>query len=137
MVVGDETWSIFASMPDLELVPLDGEYYVHRLASDASVPEPVSEGFWSLTRTAEEISIVCGYPVPGARTEGPWAAFRVAGVLDFTLTGILHHLLAPLAAARISIFSLSTFDTDYILVPQGSRHEAIESWRESGITVAE
>lgn len=80
---------------------------------------------------------MCGYSPPDAKVEGPRVIFRVAGALEFALTGILHRLLAPLAADRISIFSLSTFDTDYILVPQASRRAAIDSWRESGIATPE
>jgi len=124
-------------MQDLQLFHIPGEYYVNRLSPASSMPVPATEGFWSLTRTADEISIVCSDSLPDATVEGPWVIFRVAGALEFALTGVLHRLLAPLAAARISIFSLSTFDTDYILVPQASRRAAINSWRESGMTVTE
>ena len=59
-------------------------------------------------------------------------AFSVKGPLDFALTGVLAELLAPLAAAEISVFTLSTFDTDWILVPGDKADEAAEVWRRSG-----
>lgn len=54
---------------------------------------------------------------PEARTEGPFHALEVDGPLDFSLTGILTSVLNPLAVAEINIFTLSTFDTDWVLVP--------------------
>lgn len=71
-----------------------------------------------VSRTAEELSVVCpAARVPdGVRVEGPWQAIAVRGPLDFALTGVLASLAVPLADARISLFAVSTFDTDYILV---------------------
>lgn len=62
--------------------------------------------------------MVCleGEEPKGARAESGWRAFRVAGTLDFALTGVLAALATPLAAAGVSIFAVSTFDTDYVLV---------------------
>jgi hypothetical protein len=96
----------------LELV--EGEYSVCRLAVGAPVPLR----FFSLTRTAEELSVVCfaGEEPEGSRVEGGWRCFRVAGTLDFALTGVLSSIAAPLAAAGVSLFAVSTFDTDYVLV---------------------
>ncbi|HEY0836909.1 MAG TPA: ACT domain-containing protein [Azospirillum sp.] len=77
-----------------------------------------TEPLVSVTRTAEELSVVCPeHRVPeGVRAERGWRAFKVDGPLDFALTGILAGLAAPLADAGVSIFALSTFDTDYLLV---------------------
>jgi hypothetical protein len=66
----------------------------------------------------------------------PFTAFEVQGPLDFALTGVLAELLAPLAAAEISVFTLSTFDTDWILVPGGDADRAAEEWRRAGHEVA-
>jgi hypothetical protein len=98
----------------MKLEVLPGTYAVCRL--DPGAPAP--ERFFSLTRTSEELSLVCEErDVPaGARTETGFRAFRVAGTLDFALTGVLASLTAPLAAAQVSVFALSTFDTDYLLV---------------------
>lgn len=71
-----------------------------------------------LSRTADELSVVCAASLvpPGIRAESPFQAIAVPGPLDFALTGILASLAAPLAEARISLFAISTFDTDYLLV---------------------
>ena len=104
-------------MRRLDVVP--GTFAVCRLAAETSVPAWSQRGpLYAVTRTPDELSIVCDAAhVPGdVPAEGPWRAFRVAGTLDFALTGILHDVLDPLADAGISVFALSTFDTDYVLV---------------------
>lgn len=90
--------------------------------------------FFSLTRTSDELSLVCeqAFVPPGVRCEPGWRALRVAGTLDFSLTGVLTALLAPLAAAGISIFALSTYDTDYILVREASLDQAVQALRDAG-----
>lgn len=120
-------------MQEIELLHVPGEYYVSRLDSRAEVPESNGELFWSVTRTGDEVSVVSARALPDARVEGPWVIFRVAGTLDFTLTGVLHRLVGPLAEADISIFAISTFDTDYILVRTGDGDRAVAAWRDSGI----
>ena len=74
--------------------------------------------FWSVTRTGEELSIVLPEEnVPGDwKAEKGWCCLKVHGPLDFSLTGILASLATPLAEAGISIFAISTYDTDYVLV---------------------
>ena len=69
-------------------------------------------------------------------SQKPFTAFAVQGPLDFALTGVLSALLAPLAEAEIPVFTISTFDTDWILVPVGKADDAAEAWRRSGHTVA-
>ena len=70
-----------------------------------------------------------------APVEGPFRAFEVQGPLDFSLTGVLSGLLDPLARAGISVFTLSTFDTDWILVSSTSREPAVAALRSAGHTV--
>jgi hypothetical protein len=81
----------------------------------------------ALTWTADELSVVCPQQlVPeGVRCEAGWAALKVVGPLDLSLTGILATLLRPLAEAHIPVFALSTYDTDYLLV----REPLLESAR--------
>jgi uncharacterized protein len=75
--------------------------------------------------------------VPQGITQvGPWVAFEVAGPLDFALTGVLYALLEPLATASISIFEISTFNTDWILVPSDDADRAADEWRRQGHRVA-
>jgi uncharacterized protein len=112
---------------------------VVRLGPGADVPKwAESSSLFSVTATATETSIVCaGRNVPRkARQEGPFAAFEVAGPLDFALTGVLVELLTPLAEAGISVFTVSTFDTDWILVPFDRADDAEEEWRRRGHDVA-
>jgi uncharacterized protein len=121
--------------PELSLVQLPEHLAVVRLGPGTDIPAwATSATLFSVTATADETSIVCAHAgVPRkARHEGPFVAFRVAGTLDFALTGVLHALLAPLAEARISVFAHSTFDTDWILVPAGDAERAAEAWRRSG-----
>jgi hypothetical protein len=101
----------------LELLPL--KLAVSRLGPKEAIPGWVPTlGFCSITRTPEELSVVCDQSaVPlGTSAERDWVALKVRGPLDFGLTGILSSIAHPLAQARISIFAVSTFDTDYVLV---------------------
>ncbi len=108
---------------------------VVRLGPGAEVPRwAESSSIFSVTATATETSVVCAArSVPTkAVAQRPFTAFEVEGPLDFELTGILSGLLAPLAEASISVFTLSTFDTDWILVPQDAADRAASTWREAG-----
>lgn len=121
----------------LELV--EGDYAVYRLDPDSEPPAPSGDAaFHSVTRTAEELSVVCPLAdVPeGADVESSFAALRVSGNLPFTLTGVLSGLTGPLAAAGVSVFAVSTFDTDYLLVPRDMLGPAAEALRSAGHDVA-
>jgi len=99
---------------------LDGELANCRLPPDAEVPRWASAGpVMALARSSEELSIVCASAsVPdGLTASSGWRALRVAGTLEHSMTGILASLATPLAAAEIPIFAISTYDTDYVLVP--------------------
>lgn len=111
---------------------------IARLAPDDPIPSWVEGAAWfCVTRTPQELSVVCDSRlVPqGVRQAGPWRAMRVAGTLEFDLTGILSRIAGPLAAARISIFALSTYDTDYVLVRERDLERAVHSLRDEGLTV--
>lgn len=127
-------------MISLDLVPLEGTFAVCRLAPGDSIPDwTASSTFCSITRTGEEISILCHDAcVPAAvRAERDWRGLRVAGTLDFAEVGVLASLLVPLAEAGISVFVLSTFDTDYLMI-RGSRYAAtVQTLRTAGHRVAE
>lgn len=116
----------------MDLLALEGNLWISRLDADAQVKVSRDSPFFSVTRTADEVSIVGPTALEGARTEGPWRAFRVAGVLDFSLTGVLHELTGPLADAGISVFVQSTFDTDYILIREDSVDAGVSAWRSAG-----
>jgi hypothetical protein len=123
----------------LTLRVLDGELAVCRLAADAPAPAiPDAAALFAVTRTPEELSVVCAaaYAPEGARVEAGWRALRVAGPLDFTLTGILAAIAGPLARAGVSIFAVSTYDTDYVLVRGDALHIAVAALRDAGHDVS-
>ena len=111
---------------------------VVRLPAGAEIPEwAESSSIFSITATAHETSLICaGRSVPKkARHEKPFTAFCVEGQLDLGLTGVLVTLLTPLAEDGISVLTLSTFDTDWILVRTAEADRAEEAWRRSGHAV--
>lgn len=111
---------------------------VAKLGPGADVPPwAESSSVFAVIATAAETTVVCaGRSVPAKVPQaGPFTAFAVAGELDFALTGVLHGLLAPLAAAEISIFALSTYPTDWILVPLERAEEAATAWQGAGHAV--
>jgi hypothetical protein len=87
-----------------------------------------------VTRTDRELSVVCeeGAAPADTKREAGWRLLRVAGPLDFSLTGILAGIAAPLAEAGVSIFAVSTFDTDYIMVKQEDLAKALSALRAAG-----
>jgi hypothetical protein len=94
--------------------------------------------FLSLTRTHDEVSVVCPahVPPPDVRTRSDgWRCLRVDGPLDLALTGILLRLLRPLAAAGCAVFTVSTYDTDYLLVKQIDLPRALDALRAAGYVV--
>ena len=115
----------------LKLSMLDTELVVLRFSGETDIFPLLSQGtgkkgpssFFSFTRTGEEISIIAepDHPlvIASEQQEGHFRAFKVEGPLDFALTGVMSSITAPLAKAGISVFTISTFDTDYILVPAG------------------
>ena len=113
----------------MRLIVLEGEFAIARLDAAATVPVWSSHGsLSSVTRTLEELSVVCAASaVPaGVRAERGWRCFRVAGRLDFSLTGVLASIAGPLAAANVSVFAISTYDTDYVLVRDQDLATAID-----------
>lgn len=96
-----------------------------------------SSPFISLTRTAGELSVVCpaGLVPADVQQEPGWCALVLAGPLDFALTGVLASVLDPLAQAGISIFALSTYDTDHVLVRSSQLEAAIQALVAAGHTV--
>jgi hypothetical protein len=103
---------------------------VSRLPAGARVPSwalELHEEFTSITRTPDELSIVCPEDAvpPDVQVEGGWRALKVPGPIPFEQTGVLAGLAAPLATAGISIFALSTYDTDYVLVKDDDLERAL------------
>lgn len=106
-------------MKTLKFTILEGPFTVHRLKPGAGVPKGVtSSPFFSISGSGEELSIVAPekVKVESDRSEAGWCCLQVHGPLDFCETGILANIATTLTAQEISIFAVSTFDTDYILV---------------------
>ncbi|MFI5495525.1 ACT domain-containing protein [Actinoplanes sp. NPDC051859] len=129
-------------MLDLDLLP--EEYAVCRLPAGTALPPsltagPDDKGVISVTWSPDEISIICPtIRVPeDATVEAAWRCLRVVGPLDLALTGVLSSLVVPLAEARVNIIAFSTFDTDYVLVPQVRLTEAVDTLTAAGHRVAD
>lgn len=111
---------------------------VCRCAPSVTVEPWMQTGlFWSITRTSDELSVVC--PIesvpPGVHHQGPFAPFVVAGTLDFSLTGIVSRITAPLADGSIPVLVIATFDTDCVLVPAAREFDARQAWLAAGLAV--
>jgi GNAT superfamily N-acetyltransferase len=122
----------------LSLVQVEGAFAVARLDADAPLPGWVAGGpFLSITRTADELSVVYREEaVPdGVRCERGWRCLQVAGPLDFSLVGVLASLLGPLAEAGVSVFAVSTFNTDYLLLKALDFERAVGVLRRAGHAV--
>ena len=120
----------------MKLEVLPGEFTVCQLSGTA-LPKA---GMLFLGVTDKEVSLVCEskwLPAGVLKAEEGWRAFRVAGAMDFGLTGVLAQLAGALAEAEIPIFALSTFDTDYILVKKAFLPRALGCLREKGHQIKE
>jgi len=125
---------------DLALLP--GIYFVKQLPVSAKLPEHIvsllnEPGFFSITRTSEEISIV-GEITSNPQVQslsggiGDWRCIKVAGPMEFEITGVLCNLTTPLKAAGIPVYVVSTWNTDYILVPKAKAEQATETLKIDG-----
>jgi len=111
---------------------------VCRLAADAEIPDWArSDDLLVFIRTPHELSVVCEqrFVPPDVKAERGWRALMLQGPLDFSLVGIIASLTAPLAQAGISVFTLSTFDTDYILLKEGTLEQAVQALEKVGFVV--
>jgi hypothetical protein len=113
---------------------LTGNFAICRLDADVDVPKWATGDVVSITRTPNELSIVCSEENvrENIRSESDWRCLRVAGPLKFSLVGVIASLTATLAAANISVFVISTFDTDYVLVKVADLESAAQSLRAVG-----
>lgn len=105
------------------------------LPAGAEIPAwAESSSIFSITATALETSVICASrSVPKKVNQaGPFTAFAVEGPLEEGLVGVLHGLLTPLVEAEIPVFTVSTYLTDWILVPIGKAADAAEAWTAAG-----
>jgi hypothetical protein len=121
---------------NLSLLP--GIFAVCQLEPDAAVPAWATAGpFFSITRTTDELSIVCDQAVVPevVRCERDWRCFKLAGPIPFSTVGVLASLVGPLADAGISVFGISTFDTDYVFIKEAEFQTAVAALRGAGHSV--
>jgi hypothetical protein len=124
----------------MDLLAIEGSYAVCRIPPGRVLPDlGPSPRFCSITRTSEELSVVCPIDCvqPEWKVEGSWRCLRVAGTLDFALVGVLAALLSPLAEAGIPVFVTSTFDSDYLMIRQPDFERALRALRAAGHRVTE
>ena len=107
------------SSVSLILSVLSETFTIHKFSPDASIPEKIlKSNYYSVSKTENELSLVCSeiIKVESLQSSKGWKCIKVRGPLDFNLTGILAGISDILTRGKISIFAISTFDTDYILV---------------------
>ena len=113
------------SRQTLEL--LQESFSIHTFPPEASIPDVVfSSPIYFIGKTYDEVSIVCpeSLILDSVEREDGWGCLEVLGPLGFSLTGILANISGVLARAKISIFAISTFDTDYLLIKQDNIEDA-------------
>jgi len=119
----------------LKFSRVSGAFAVCRLPAKSAVPDwGLRAEIFSVVSTADEVSVVCPQAqVPsGVKHEQGWTCLKIEGPFPFSQTGVLSSFLQPLAEQAISIFALSTFDTDYVLVKQESLEKALAALRAAG-----
>jgi len=108
-------------MRKLRLILLEGKYAICRLDPDSELPDWAAAGeFQAITRTPDELSVIClQKQVPrGINCQAGWKLLKIEGPFNFDEIGVLASLTAPLADAQISLLTISTYDTDYLLIQQ-------------------
>jgi len=127
-----------ASQRQLTLLVLPEQFIIARFAADAGLPSWATHGrFFSITRTSDELSIVCAADQAplSLREHTRWRALKVRGPIAFPEIGVLSSVANPLAEAKVSVFVVSTFETDYILVNSEQLPNAIEALHKAGHTI--
>lgn len=125
----------------LVLSVLPGTYAICRLPAHADVPLwPMQSAFFTITRTDDELSIVCEEKhvrreEAGLRIESGWRALKLHGPIPFATTGVIASLTRPLAEAGISVSPIATFDTDYLFVKRDALNAAIKALESAGFEV--
>ncbi len=122
----------------LLLIKLPGTFAVCKLDKAAAIPTwATSSDIFSVTRTTDELSIACLQSIvpESVQCERDWRCLRVAGTIDFAEVGVLASLVIPLAEAGISVFAISTFDTDYLLVRETDFEKALAALQAAGHSI--
>jgi hypothetical protein len=122
----------------LTLTLINGQFAICRLRPDVDFPSwAKGSEVWSLTRTPDEITVVCAEEIvpPSVRCDTGWRCLRLDGTFELTLSGVLASITSPLATAGVSVFAVSTYDTDYVLVRGAQLSIATAALATAGHTV--
>lgn len=123
----------------MKLKEIKGTFSILKQPPKTKIPLWIySSSLYSISCTDEELSIVCETSVIEGEhkdKEDNWRCLKVQGPLDFSLTGILSSIAFPLAEAKISIFAISTFDTDYIMVKSDKLEDAKTTLKQAGFEI--
>lgn len=125
-------------MTTLSILVLDGEYSLCRLDAGAAVPQWAMDSvFYTITKTKDELSIVCeSRLVPaGEKQDGGWRLLLIAAVLNLSLTGITARFSTALANAGVNLCVIATYNTDYIMVKNTKLSIAIEALEAAGFSI--
>lgn len=117
-----------STLKELVLSTFDGLFAICKLNPQTKIPNWALKGeFYSITRTSEELSILCPQKIiPDEITSvGRWRGLKIEGPFQFTEIGILNSITAPLASVKISLLSISTFDTDYVFIQDDQFEDAL------------
>ncbi|WP_299792640.1 ACT domain-containing protein [uncultured Shewanella sp.] len=115
-------------------------YSIHSFSPDAAIaPEIFQQDMFFMGKTKDELSVVvpADLPLDSLEEESNWRCLEVIGPLGFSMTGILANVSGTLADADISIFAISTFDTDYILVKKDKLSDAISALKKKNYQITE
>ena len=121
----------------MELEVLPGAFSVCKAADPAAID--LTREFCFVGKTDEELSLLCpteDAPAAAVAREDGWRGLRIRGTLDFSLVGVLSRLSALLADEGISIFAISTYNTDYIFVKEAQLDAALTALRQAGYPIA-
>lgn len=122
----------------MKLRQIPGDFTVARYAPETNLNPLFTREFCCITRTRNEVTVVCEsdlLPAGVQKKEEGWVCLEVEGILDFSLTGILNQITGPLADAEVSLFAISSYDTDYVLVKRAFLEKARSALARAGITI--
>jgi uncharacterized protein len=113
----------------ITLIELHDEFAIMQIDTDQPIPASVFDcDFYSITKTKDEVSIIVNrhIDIPNARISDGWRGFKVEGILDFAMVGVIYNIIEPLKENDISVFVTSTYNTDYVLVKESSFDKSVE-----------
>lgn len=123
----------------MNLIILPGKYSIYRFHNDSAVPVWINKsGFYSVTRTSDELSVVAlqNELISGeVLCNRDWRIIKIEGPLDFSLVGIIAEIATIVSKKKIPIFTISTYDMDYVLVKENDLDKAVGAFEEDGYDV--